>query len=68
MKNFVRTSLCVLAVSMFGGMTVDAQNINTVAGGGPPATGTTVAKTGTSIGAPAAVRQDHFGEHVHSGQ
>jgi trimeric autotransporter adhesin len=59
MKNFVRTSLCVLAVSIFGGMTVDAQNITTVAGGGPPSTGTAVTKTGTSIGAPAAVRQDH---------
>jgi hypothetical protein len=61
MKNFVCTSLCVLAVSIFGGMTVDAQNITTVAGGGPPATGTTVTKTSTSIGAPAAVRQDHLG-------
>jgi sugar lactone lactonase YvrE len=61
MKNFVRTSLCVLAVFVFGGMTVNAQNITTVAGGGPPATGTAVTKTGTSIGAPAAVRQDHLG-------
>jgi hypothetical protein len=60
MKNFVRTSLCVLAVSIFSGMTAEAQ-ITTVAGGGPPATGTTVTKTGTSIGAPAAVRQDHLG-------
>jgi hypothetical protein len=41
-------------------MTAEAQ-ITTVAGGGPPATGTTVTKTGTSIGAPAAVRQDHLG-------
>jgi len=61
MKNFVRTSLCVLAVSILGGVTVDAQNITTVAGGGPPATGTAVSKTNTSIGAPAAVRQDHLG-------
>ena len=59
MKNLA-VSLCALAVSLFGGMTVDAQ-ITTVAGGGPPTTGTTVNKTGTSIGAPAAVRQDHLG-------
>jgi hypothetical protein len=42
-------------------MTVNAQNITTVAGGGPPATGAAVNKTSTSIGAPGAVRQDHLG-------
>ncbi len=61
MKNLAGVSLCALAVSLFGGITVDAQNITTVAGGGPPATGTAVTKTGASIGAPAAVRQDHLG-------
>ena len=61
MKNLAGVSLCALAVSLFGGMTVDAQNITTVAGGGPPATGTAVSKTGASIGAPAAVRQDLLG-------
>jgi sugar lactone lactonase YvrE len=59
MKNLVRLSLCALAVSVFGGITVDAQNITTVAGGGPPASG--VAKTGASVGAPSAVRQDSLG-------
>ncbi len=61
MKNLVRASVCALAASIFGGMAVDAQNITTVAGGGPPATGTAVNKSSTSIGAPAAVRQDHLG-------
>jgi trimeric autotransporter adhesin len=61
MKNLAGVSLCALAVSLFGGITVEAQNITTVAGGGPPATGTAVSKTGASIGAPAAVRQDHLG-------
>jgi sugar lactone lactonase YvrE len=59
MKNLVRLSLCALAVSIFGGITVDAQNITTVAGGGPPASG--VAKTSASVGAPSAVRQDSLG-------
>jgi len=40
---------------------VRAQNISTVAGGGPPATVTTLLKTGASVGAPAAVRQDSLG-------
>jgi hypothetical protein len=61
MKNLARVSLCVLAVSLFGGMTVEAQNITTVAGGGPPATGTTVTPTSASVGAPGAVRQDALG-------
>ena len=61
MKNLARVSLCALAVSLFGGMTVDAQNITTVAGGGPPATGTAFTATSASVGAPAAVRQDSLG-------
>src|SRR5271155_2298748 len=61
MKNLARVSLCALAVSLFGGITVDAQNITTVAGGGPPATGTTLSPTAASVGAPAAVRQDSLG-------
>jgi hypothetical protein len=61
MKNLARVSLCALAVSLFGGITVDAQNITTVAGGGPPATGTAVTATSASVGAPAAVRQDSLG-------
>ncbi len=61
MKNLAPVSLCALTVSLFGGMTANAQNITTVAGGGPPSTGTAVSKTGASIGAPAAVRQDHLG-------
>jgi hypothetical protein len=61
MKNLARVSLCALAVSLFGGITVDAQNITTVAGGGPPATGTTVTPTSASVGAPGAVRQDSLG-------
>jgi sugar lactone lactonase YvrE len=61
MKNLARVSLCALVVSLFGGITVDAQNITTVAGGGPPATGTAVTATSASVGAPAAVRQDSLG-------
>jgi sugar lactone lactonase YvrE len=61
MKNLARVSLCALAVSLFGGITVDAQNITTVAGGGPPATGTAFTATSASVGAPAAVRQDSLG-------
>ena len=62
MKNLVRVSICAIAISIFGGMAVDAQNITTVAGGGPPATTTIgVTQLTTSIGAPAAVRQDHSG-------
>jgi len=61
MKNLAGVSLCALAVSLFGGITVEAQNITTVAGGGPPATGTTVTKTGASVGAPAAIRRDSLG-------
>jgi sugar lactone lactonase YvrE len=61
MKNLARVSLCALAVSLFAGITVDAQNITTVAGGGPPATGTAFTATSASVGAPAAVRQDSSG-------
>jgi sugar lactone lactonase YvrE len=62
MKNFVRTSLCALAISIFGGMTVNAQNITTVAGGGPPATTTTgITRLTASVGAPQAVRKDSAG-------
>jgi sugar lactone lactonase YvrE len=62
MKNFVGVSICALAVSMFGGTIVHAQNITTVAGGGPPS-GTTplVSKTSASVGAPGAVKQDALG-------
>ena len=62
MKNFVRTSLCALAISIFGGMTVNAQNITTVAGGGPPATTTTgITRLTASVGAPQAARKDSAG-------
>jgi sugar lactone lactonase YvrE len=62
MKNFVRTSLCALAVCIFGGMTVNAQNITTVAGGGPPAATTTgITRLTASVGAAAAVRKDSSG-------
>jgi len=61
MKNLARVSLCALAVSLFAGITVDAQNITTVAGGGPPATGTAFTATSASVGAPAAVHQDSLG-------
>jgi trimeric autotransporter adhesin len=62
MKNLVRASLTALVLSVvIIPAAVRAQNITTVAGGGPPATGTTVNKTVASIGAPAAVRQDHLG-------
>lgn len=65
MKNFVRLSLPVLTFSacsvVLGPTSVHAQTITTVAGGGPPATGTTVTATGASVGSTAAVRQDASG-------
>jgi sugar lactone lactonase YvrE len=62
MKNFVRASLAALALSVaIVPVAVRAQNITTVAGGGPPATVTGLLKTGASVGAPAAVRQDSLG-------
>jgi sugar lactone lactonase YvrE len=62
MKNLVRVCLAVVALSVaMVPAAVRAQNISTVAGGGPPATVTTLLKTGASIGAPAAVRQDSLG-------
>lgn len=62
MKNLVRVSICAIAVSIFGGMAVNAQNITTVAGGGPPSGATPlVSKTSASVGAPGAVKQDALG-------
>jgi len=65
MKNFVRLSLPVIAFSalsvVLGPLSVHAQTITTVAGGGPPSTGTTVTATGASVGSTAAVRQDASG-------
>jgi sugar lactone lactonase YvrE len=62
MKNYVRASIAVLALSAaMVPAIVRAQTITTVAGGGPPATGTAVSKTSASVGAPAAVRQDSLG-------
>jgi trimeric autotransporter adhesin len=62
MKNFVRVSIAVLALSVaMVPAIVRAQTITTVAGGGPPTTVTGLLKTGASVGAPAAVRQDSLG-------
>jgi hypothetical protein len=65
MKNFVRLSLPVIAFSalsvVLGPVLVHAQTITTVAGGGPPSTGTAVTGTGASVGSTAAVRQDATG-------
>ncbi len=63
MKNFVRLSLPVIAFSalsvVLGPLSVHAQTITTVAGGGPA--GAAVSPTAASIGAPAAVRKDSLG-------
>jgi sugar lactone lactonase YvrE len=63
MKNFVRLSLPVIAFSalsvVLGPLSVHAQTITTVAGGGPA--GAAVIPTAPSIGAPAAVRKDLLG-------
>ena len=60
MKNFVRLSLPVIAFSalsvVLGPVLVHAQTITTVAGGGPPSTGTAVTGTGASVGSTAAVQ------------
>jgi hypothetical protein len=62
MKNLVRVSICVIAISIFCGMAANAQNITTVAGGGPPSGATPlVSKTSASVGAPGAVKQDALG-------
>src|SRR5579872_5946834 len=59
MKNSVRLALWALACLIFGCVSVNAQNISTVIGGGPGTTG--LSATGSSIGSPAAVRFDSNG-------
>lgn len=64
MKNSVRLALWALACLIFGCVSVNAQNISTVVGGGP-GTGITAspalpART-SSVGSPAAVRFDSLG-------
>ncbi len=63
MKNFVRVSIAVIALSAFSVVIapplVRAQTITTVAGGGPA--GAAVSPLAASVGAPAAVRQDSLG-------
>ena len=59
MKNSVRLALWALACLIFGCVSVNAQNISTVIGGGPGTTG--LSATGSSIGSPAAVRFDSAG-------
>ena len=68
MKNLARVSLCALAVSLFGGITVDAQNITTVAGGGPPATGTTVTPTVCERRRSGSCSPRLLGQHLYPGQ
>jgi trimeric autotransporter adhesin len=57
MKNSVRLALCALTVLVFGAVSVDAQNISTVAGGGPVGL-----PAGASLGSPAAVRFNAAGD------
>ena len=59
MKNSVRLVLWALACLIFGSVSVNAQNISTVIGGGPGTTG--LSATGPSVGSPAAVRFDSAG-------
>jgi sugar lactone lactonase YvrE len=59
MKNSARLAICALACLIFGCVSVEAQTISTVVGGGPGTTG--LSATGSSIGSPAAVRFDSAG-------
>jgi sugar lactone lactonase YvrE len=57
MKNSVRLALCALVCLIFGSVSVDAQNITTVIGGGPFG----LAPTAASLGSPVALRLDAAG-------
>jgi sugar lactone lactonase YvrE len=57
MKNSLRLALCALAVLIFGSVSLDAQNITTIVGGGP----VNLPATGSSVGSPVAVRIDTLG-------
>ncbi len=61
MKNSVRLALCALVCLAIGSVSVNAQNISTVAGGGPTTVAPGVTATAFSVGAPAAVRKDGLG-------
>jgi len=61
MKNSVRFALCALVCLILGSASVQAQNITTIAGGGPTSTAPGVSPTGFSVGAPAAVKKDALG-------
>jgi Abnormal spindle-like microcephaly-assoc'd, ASPM-SPD-2-Hydin len=60
MKNSVRLALCALVCLIFGSVSVEAQNITTVAGSGPVPPATLPATT-SSVGSPVAVRFDTAG-------
>jgi Abnormal spindle-like microcephaly-assoc'd, ASPM-SPD-2-Hydin len=57
MKNSARLALCALACLIFGCVSVKAQNITTVVGGGP----TALTPTGASVGSPVAIHRDAAG-------
>ncbi len=57
MKNSVRLALWALACLIFGSVSVQAQNITTVVGGGPVG----LTPTAASIGSPVAIRSDAAG-------
>jgi sugar lactone lactonase YvrE len=57
MKNLARLALFAFACLIFGSVSVEAQNITTLVGGGPVGLSPTVA----SVGSPVAVRPDSLG-------
>jgi Abnormal spindle-like microcephaly-assoc'd, ASPM-SPD-2-Hydin len=57
MKNYARLATWALACLFFGSVSVHAQNITTVIGGGPVG----LSPTGASVGSPVAVRRDSAG-------
>ncbi|HEX3120070.1 MAG TPA: hypothetical protein VHP80_13320, partial [Candidatus Acidoferrum sp.] len=61
MKNSVRLALWALACLIFGCVSVNAQTITTIAGGGPTTGPAGVSPTAFSVGATAAVRKDSLG-------
>ena len=57
MKNSARLALCALACLIFGCVSVQAQNITTIVGGGP----TALTPTNSSVGSPVAIHRDSAG-------
>jgi trimeric autotransporter adhesin len=61
MKNYARLAAWALACLIFGSVSVHAQTITTLAGGGPTSVAPGVSPTAFSVGATAAVKKDGLG-------